>query len=152
MDRETVFVEHSDLLGWQGAHHVQGFGRRYTDHISFVSDAFPGAISDPASTHQSGLLNEMEEGDFIMADKGFTLTAADLQPHGIKLALLPFQEGDKQMLANLVVKIPPGVSWLRTSPETASTPSRLSHQRLQEWIVHTPTKGATTMKPARLWT
>ena len=75
-----------------------------TGYISFVSDAFPGAISDPAITHQSGLLDGMEEGDFIMADKGFTLTAADLQPRGIKLTLPPFREGDRQMPANLVVK------------------------------------------------
>ena len=58
-----------------------------TGCISFVSDAFPGAISNQGITHQSGLLDKMEEGDFIMADKGFTLTAVDLQPRGIKLTL-----------------------------------------------------------------
>ena len=75
-----------------------------TGYISFISEAYPGAISDPAITRQSGLLDKMQPGDFIMADKGFTLSAADLQPRGIKLTLPPFREGDRQMPANLVVK------------------------------------------------
>ena len=61
-----------------------------TGYISFISEAYPGAISDPAITRQSGLLDKMQPGDYIMADKGFTLSAADLQPRGIKLTLPPF--------------------------------------------------------------
>ena len=65
----------------------------------FVSDAFPGATSDPEITRQSGLLDKLKPEDAIMADKGFTLAAADLQPRGLKLVLPPFREGDRQMAA-----------------------------------------------------
>ena len=70
-----------------------------TGFVSFVSDAFPGATSDPEITRQSGLLDKLKPEDAIMADKGFTLAAADLQPRDLKLVLPPFREGDRQMAA-----------------------------------------------------
>ena len=73
-------------------------------YISFVSGAYPGSISDVAITQQSGLLDRLDEGDAIMADKGFTLKAADLQTRGLKLVLPPFKEGDRQMPVHLVAK------------------------------------------------
>ena len=75
-----------------------------TGYVSFVSAAFPGAISDPEITRQSGLLTKLDDGDTIMADKGFTLAAADLQPRGLKFTLPPFREGNKQMPAQDVAK------------------------------------------------
>ena len=48
-------------------------------YISFISQAYPGAIiSDPAITRLSGILDQLQPGDSIIAEKGFTLTAADL--------------------------------------------------------------------------
>ena len=44
-----------------------------TGYISFVLDAFPGAIRDPAMTWKSGLLDLLESGDSIMAHKDFPL-------------------------------------------------------------------------------
>lgn len=60
-------------------------------YVSFVSKAYPGAISDPALTRLSGLLDKLEPGDYIMADKGFVLTGADLQPRDLTLLLPPFK-------------------------------------------------------------
>ena len=39
--------------------------------MTFVSDLYPGSISDKQITKQSGLIDLCEEGDAIMADKGF---------------------------------------------------------------------------------
>lgn len=71
--------------------------------ISFISSAYCGSISDPAIVRISGVLDKLEPGDGIMADKGFILTAADLQPRGLHLTLPPFKDGDKPMEKSEVV-------------------------------------------------
>ena len=70
--------------------------------ISFVSDAYPGSISDPAIVRVSKVLGNLQVGDGVMADKGFTLTATDLQPHGLHLVLPPFKSGNLPMKKNEV--------------------------------------------------
>lgn len=40
--------------------------------IAFVSDGYPGSITDDEIVLSSGLLNLLERGDAIMADRGFT--------------------------------------------------------------------------------
>ena len=42
-----------------------------TGYISFVMDAFPVAISDPAITQKSGLLDMLESGDSVQSNKAF---------------------------------------------------------------------------------
>ena len=49
-----------------------------TGYVSFVSTAFPDAISDPEITRQSGLLTKLDDGDTIMADKVFTQHNLDM--------------------------------------------------------------------------
>ena len=73
-------------------------------YVSFVSKAYPGSISDPAITRQSGLLDKLDPGDCIVADKGFPLTGQDLQPRGLSLTLPPFKRGEQQMSAANVAK------------------------------------------------
>ena len=41
--------------------------------IIFVSDLYPGSISDKEFTSQCGLLNLLENGDSVMADRGFEI-------------------------------------------------------------------------------
>ena len=58
--------------------------------ISFLSKLYGGSISDRELTIKSGLLDLVESGDSIMADKGFTI--ADLtEVHGITLNILPMK-------------------------------------------------------------
>lgn len=58
--------------------------------IAFVSALYPGFISDKEIVKQSGLLNHMEAGDLIFADKG--LLIQDIGPPGVSGNIPPFLE------------------------------------------------------------
>jgi len=64
--------------------------------ISFVSEAYEGSLSDRKF---SGLLEKLEAGDEVMADKGFTIQDM-LIPYGIQLNMPPFLQSNTQMAAN----------------------------------------------------
>ena len=72
--------------------------------ITFVSRAFPGAISDNSITQKSGVLDQLEKGDLIMADKGFTISNTVLQPRGLELVHPPFLTGQGQFTRDEVQK------------------------------------------------
>ena len=55
--------------------------------ISFVSDLYGGNISDKKLTQISGLLNLLEPGDAIMADRGFIID--DILPQGVTINVPP---------------------------------------------------------------
>lgn len=63
--------------------------------VTFVSDLYAGSVSDKQITKRSGLVDLCEEGDAIMADKGFIIS--DLTtPRGIELTIPPFKSKKKQ--------------------------------------------------------
>ena len=64
---------------------------RYT----FVSDLFPGSISDKEIVRRSGLLRLFEVGDSIMADRGFDIED-DIAPLGVCVNIPPFLKGKQQ--------------------------------------------------------
>ena len=56
--------------------------------ITFVSSLYPGCISDKELTRKSGILDLLEEGDSVMADRGFDIEE-DLILLGVKLNTPP---------------------------------------------------------------
>ena len=56
--------------------------------VSFISDLFGGNISDKELTAQCGLLDYLEEGDAIMADRGFNIGDL-LEGKGVTLNIPP---------------------------------------------------------------
>lgn len=59
--------------------------------VSFVSDLYAGRSSDKQITNDCGILDLLEAGDSVMADKGFEI-AGDL-PQGVTLNIPPFLGG-----------------------------------------------------------
>ena len=55
-----------------------------TGAISFVSELYGSNISDKEITKRSGILQMMERGDEIMADRGFLIIDL-VRPYGIHL-------------------------------------------------------------------
>lgn len=64
--------------------------------ISFVSDCYEGSISDRRLVELSGLLEKLEPGDELMADKGFQIQDL-LAPLGVRLNIPPFLTSNAQM-------------------------------------------------------
>lgn len=56
--------------------------------ITYVSQLYPGSISDKAIVEQSGLLRHLIAGDVVLADKGFLIQ--DILPHGVSVNIPPF--------------------------------------------------------------
>ena len=56
---------------------------------ALVSKLFSGSISNKELTRRSGILELLEPGDSVMADKGFDIEE-DLIPLGVKLNIPPF--------------------------------------------------------------
>lgn len=70
--------------------------------ISFVSQAYEGSISDRKLVEYSGLLDKLEEGDELMADKGFLIQDL-LTPIGVRLNVPPLLSSKRQMPADDVL-------------------------------------------------
>lgn len=57
--------------------------------VIFVSDLYPGSISDKQLTRRCGILDLLETGDSVMADRGFDIEE-DLALQGVRLNIPPF--------------------------------------------------------------
>ena len=63
--------------------------------ITFVSKLWSGRVSDKELTIRSGVLNLLEDGDNIMADRSFDM--GDVLPPGITLNIPPFKGTRSQL-------------------------------------------------------
>lgn len=64
--------------------------------VTFVSKLFCGSISDRQLTKRSGLLELLQSGDSVMADRGFNIQD-DLTPLGVRVNIPPFLSGKQQL-------------------------------------------------------
>ena len=71
--------------------------------IVFISSTYEGSISDKKLVEQSGLLDKLEVGDEIMADKGFDVQDL-LAPLGVKLNIPPFLSSSTQFSCEDVMR------------------------------------------------
>ncbi|KXJ29641.1 hypothetical protein AC249_AIPGENE18583 [Exaiptasia diaphana] len=69
--------------------------------LSFVSELFPGSVSDREIVERCGFLRQemWDKGDEVMADKGFTIRDL-LGPLGVKLNMPHFLEDNLQFTTN----------------------------------------------------
>ena len=62
----------------------------------FVSDLYPGSISDKELTRRCGIIDMLDKDDAVMADRGFDIEE-DLILRGVKLNIPPFLKGKLQL-------------------------------------------------------
>ena len=63
--------------------------------VIFISSLYPGSISDKELTRKCGILDLLEPGDSVMADRGFDIEE-DLILRGVHLNIPPFLQGKQQ--------------------------------------------------------
>ncbi|XP_059098036.1 uncharacterized protein LOC131892260 [Tigriopus californicus] len=64
--------------------------------IMFISKGFGGKATDAEITVRSGILNYLEPGDVVLADKGFPLIETKVNSGGGILVMPPFKESRQQ--------------------------------------------------------
>ena len=69
--------------------------------ISFISEAWGGRASDKFITEHSGVLDKLEHGDLVLADRGFTIEDS-VGLYCATLCCPPFTKGKKQLSRNEV--------------------------------------------------
>ena len=102
------YKSHNTLKGLIG---ISPFGC-----VTFVSELWAGSISDVELTEKSGLLDLLEAGDCVMADKGFTISDL-LAQRGVTLNIPPFMQNGK--LSEGDVKLTRSIATLRIHVERA---------------------------------
>jgi len=67
-----------------------------TGIVTFLSKLWGGNASDKQIVKESGLLNLLEPGDSVMADKGFLIPDL-LDPLGVSLNMPPKRDSNRQL-------------------------------------------------------
>ena len=105
LDTTHLYVEKSTDFETQAAtwsnykYHMTGaalIGISPNGFITFVGDVAPGRISDKDNTIQSGIIDLLEPGDSVMADRGF-LIEDQLREKDVHLNIPSFLQGRPQL-------------------------------------------------------
>lgn len=105
VDCFEIFIERSSVLralaqGWSTYKHGETLkyliGISITGAILFISEGFGGRASDKYVVTHSGFLDNIQEGDIILADKGF-LIEAEVEEKGASLHLPCFVKNGEQL-------------------------------------------------------
>lgn len=144
IDCFEIFIQSASVLlaasqAWsQYKHHATIkylIGISTTGAILFVSKGFGGRTSDKAITNRSGFLNFIQEGDFVLADKGFLIEdeiskkKASLRiPCFVKKGgqLLPEEVEETRQTANLRIHVERVIRQLRGKFNMCSDTARMT--------------------------
>ena len=72
--------------------------KRYLGAVSFLSRGWSGKVSDKEITNRSNFYDFAQNGDMVMADRGFTVEE-ELATRGATLKIPAFTKNKKQMSA-----------------------------------------------------
>ena len=84
--------------------------------ITFVSDLYPGSVSDKAIVQKCGILSRFLAGDLILADNGFLIQ--DTICTGVSVNILPFLNNGK--FSESEVKLTKSIAKCRIHVERAN--------------------------------
>ena len=110
IDCTELFIETPSSLNiqsstWSSYKHHNTFkgliGISPTGACIFVSSLYTGGISDQELTRCCGILDLVQSGDSVMADKGFDISY-DLLIRGYRLNMPPFVKGGHMSKSNVV--------------------------------------------------
>ena len=112
--------------------------------VTFISPLFTGCMSDVEITRLSGILDLLEPGDEVMADKGFTLTKVLAEKH-VKLTIPAFLSNKKKFTVN-EIKETEQIAKLRIHIERVN-------RRIKEYhLFDTPIPLSLAGSANQLWT
>ena len=102
--------------------------------ITFISNLYPGSTSDKAIVKHCGILEQLQPGDLILADKGFIIS--DLLPSGVSVNVPPFlctaqftpeQVEQTKCIARARIHIERGIRRMKSFKILSFIPERLFH-------------------------
>ncbi|KAE9522602.1 hypothetical protein AGLY_017024, partial [Aphis glycines] len=87
--RKSMVIQKSTYSNYKHYHTLKALiGVAPNGIVTFCSNLFSGSTSDKILTLHSSLLAQLEEGDLVLADKGFLIR--DILPNGVHLNIPPF--------------------------------------------------------------
>ncbi|XP_031358904.1 uncharacterized protein LOC116182512 isoform X1 [Photinus pyralis] len=84
--------------------------------VSFISDLYPGRSSDKEIFNSCGILQLLEPGDSVMADKGYVIRD-ELEARGVALNIPPFLASDSKQFSPADVEKTKEIASLRIHVE-----------------------------------
>ena len=112
--------------------------------VSFVSDLFTGRTSDKEATSECGIYAFLENGDSLMADKGFNIK--DDLPKNVSLNIPPFMRGkdhlsveeetETRQIASVRIHVERAISRIKTFRIIKSVfPITMARELNQIWVI-----------------